>query len=358
MNKNYIFIILVNVFITSLFARSMEFTSCKTYVKVEKNLEKGEEFGLLALEIESDNSYIPFFIGQFIYRKQKKRLEAGRMFLDAKKRSDMNIENPYRIGEDTWVRTVHEAIVKEGLHWFNYGKDAIDNKKYDDAIEHFEIASELDPALEGKCYAAISLIYFNNGETDKGLKFIDVALKKTSDPKVILDLKINKARYLRNNKQIEEAFSIFESIPEENMNLEAKNQLFLLYTDNNDCDNAIELGGELFITMEEDPTVSMRALSSLAFNIAACFNQKADETYNKIINYFGTDGKSNESTQVNLDRAETAKSYYSSAKDYYRLSLDYDEDSSEITKGYKRKMRKDIRKIDEQIIPTLESLLK
>ena len=31
---------------------------------------------------------------------------------------------------------------------------------------------------------------------------------------------------------------------------------------------------------------------------------------------------------------------------------------SKITKGYKRKMRKDIRKIDEQIIPELESLLK
>ena len=39
-----LFILLLS---TTLFSRSMEFNSCKTYVKVEKNLEKGEEFGLL-----------------------------------------------------------------------------------------------------------------------------------------------------------------------------------------------------------------------------------------------------------------------------------------------------------------------
>ena len=88
-----------------------------------------------------------------------------------------------------------------------------------------------------------------------------------------------------------------------------------------------------------------------------CFNQKGDKSYNEIIGYLGINEKNSELTQLNIDKAETVKGFYSSAKDYYRLSLDYDEDSSETTKGYKKKMRKDIRKIDEQIIPTLESLL-
>ena len=61
----------------ALFSRSMEFNSCKTYVKVEKNLEKGEEFGLLAMGKEPDNSYIPYYIGRFIYRPQKRINEAG-----------------------------------------------------------------------------------------------------------------------------------------------------------------------------------------------------------------------------------------------------------------------------------------
>ena len=80
--------------------------------------------------------------------------------------------------------------------------------------------------------------------------------------------------------------------------------------------------------------------------------------YNGIIEYLGFDDKNNELTQLNLDRSEAVKEFYSSAKDYYRLSLDYDENSSTITKEYKKKMRKDIRKIDEQIIPTLEGMLK
>ena len=56
MNKKYFYTILLSLLFTNLLARSMEFTSCKTYVKVEKNLEKGLEFGLQALDIEPENS--------------------------------------------------------------------------------------------------------------------------------------------------------------------------------------------------------------------------------------------------------------------------------------------------------------
>ena len=66
----------------------------------------------------------------------------------------------------------------------------------------------------------------------------------------------------------------------------------------------------------------------------------------------------NRISQLSLNKSEDVKEFYSFAKDYYRLSLDYDENPSEITKEYKKKMRKDIRKVDEQIIPTLEGLLK
>ena len=356
MNKKY-YIIILTILITLSYSRSMEFTSCKTYVKVEKNLNKGEEFCLLALDVEPDNSYIPFFMGQYIYRKQKKPLEAGRMFLKAKERPDKKIENPYRVGKDQWIRTVHQAIEREAYNWFNYGVDANTSRKYEDAIEHFKIASELDAKLTGKCYSAISEIYFNNQEIDKALEFINQALDKTTDADIVLDLQINKAQYLRKNGQVEEALTIFESLSEESINVVAKNELFLIHMDNDDCKKSIEIGEPLFITMEEDPNVSMAKLSELAFNIAACFNQQADKSYNEIIEYLGAEEKNNELTELNLERSETVKDLYSSAKDYYRLSLDYDEDSSTTTKEYKKKMRKDIRKVDEQIIPALEGLL-
>ena len=199
MNKKYFYTILLSFFIANLYSRSMEFTSCKTYVKVEKNLEKGLVFGLEALKVEPNNSYIPFFIGQFIYRKQKNRLEAGKMFLEAMNRPDMSIENPYRIGKDTWIRTVHQAIARESYNWFNYGVDANAEKKYSQAVEYFQIASKLDNQLIGKCYSAISQIYYNSNEIEKAIEFIDVALGETTDPEILINLKFSKAQNLRKN---------------------------------------------------------------------------------------------------------------------------------------------------------------
>ena len=74
----------------------------------------------------------------------------------------------------------------------------------------------------------LSEIYFNNQKIDKALEFIDIALKKASDSKIILDLQISKAQYLRKNGQVEESIAIFENISNENMNLTAKNELFLI----------------------------------------------------------------------------------------------------------------------------------
>ena len=360
MNKKYFYTIVLSFLIANLYSRSMEFTSCKTYVKVEKNLEKGLVFGLEALEIEPDNSYIPFFIGQFIYRKQKNKLEAGKMFLEAMNRPDMSIENPYRIGKDTWIRTVHQAIARESYNWFNYGVDANAEKKYSQAIEYFQIASKLDKKLVGKCYSAISQIYYNNNEIDKAIEFIDVALGETTDSEIIINLKISKAQYLRKNKQIDEAFNLFQSIPEESLTLSAKNELFFIYMDNNDCSSAINLGAKLFIEMEENASIEMAILSQLAFNIAACYNQQADILYNEVIEYMASETKSNELTNNFLNQSMEIKDLYALAKDYYRLSLDYDEGDppNQSTKSLKKKMRSDIRKIDNQVIPALENILK
>ena len=359
MNKKYFYTILLSLLFTNLLARSMEFTSCKTYVKVEKNLEKGLEFGLKALEIEPENSFIPYFIGQEIYRKQKKRIECGNMFIEALNRPDMNIERPFKSGEE-WIRTVHQVITREASNWYNYGVDANDAKQYDKAIEFFNIASKLDPVLTGSCYNSISLIYYNNNEIEKALEFIDVALGQTTDSEMIINLKISKAQYLRKNNQAQEAFNLFQSIPEENLTLIAKNELFFIHMDNNDCNSAINLGVNLFLDMEMDPAITMGALSQLAFNIAACYNQQADITYNEIIEYMASENQSNELTENYLAKSEAAKELYSSAKDYYRLSLDYDEGDmpNESTKTLKRKMRNDIRKIDNQVIPALENISK
>ena len=357
MGKRCFFVLLLSLSISTLFSRSMEFTSCKTYAKVEKNLVKAEEFGLLALDIEPENSYIPYFIGKFIYRPQKKRVKAGKMFVEALNRPNTKIENPFRIGkEKQWVETVHDAISLFGGDWYNYGVESIQSKDYDDAIENFNIASKLDKSLTGKCYRNIAEIYYSKQETDKAIEFIDIALKETDQEQIILDLNISKATYLRKMKRVDEAYALFNTIPEENLTLNAKYELFLIHMDKDDCNSAINIGSLLFATMEEDSSTPMSLLSELAFNIAACYNQKADKIYNELIDYIGAENHTNDLTQFNLEQCEQSKEYYSQAKDYYRLSLDYDETPSESTKAYKKKMRANIRKVDDQLIPTLEGL--
>ena len=79
-----------------------------------------------------------------------------------------------------------ETIGEFSRKYFSYLSkvlNSISENEINKLAEHFEIASELDPKLAGKCYSAISEIHFSNQEINKALEFIDIALKKTSGKK-------------------------------------------------------------------------------------------------------------------------------------------------------------------------------
>ena len=362
MNKKY-YIIILAILTALSYSRSMEFTSCKTYVKVEKNLEKGEEFCLLALEKEPENAYIPYYMGRFIYRPQKRTADAGEMFKHALTLDDTKLEKPFRIGsgrEQIFIKTVHKAITLYGTDWFNYGVETEQNGNNEEAIKYLEMASVFDANLEGKCYSTIALIHFNTNNADLAFEYIDKAiLSNYKDDDETIEYKMIKIMFLRNQQRIDEAFQIYNSLPEEKLSGMQKYNLFLLHMDNDDCTNAINIGEELFINLEADIKTPMEMLSEFAFNIAACFNHKGDVQYNEIIDYMGqTDKHSKDLTSGYIEKCENIKEFYSFAKDYFRLSLDYEENPNQTTKDYKRKMRKNIRKIDDTIIPTLSELNK
>ncbi len=362
MNKKY-YIIILTIFTTFSYSRSMEFTSCKTYVKVEKNLEKGEEFCLLALEKEPDNAYIPYYMGRFIYRPQKRTEDAGEMFKHALTLEDTKLEKPFRIGsgrEQTFIKTVHQAITLYGTDWFNYGVEAEQNGDKEQAINYLEMSSIFDSNLKGRCYSTIALIYFNTDNTESAFNYIDEAiLSNDNSENDIIEYNMMKIMFLRNQKKIDEAFQIYNKLPQEKLSDIQKYNLFLLHMDNDDCTNAINIGEELFINLEADIKTPMDMLSEFAFNIAACFNHRGDVEYNEIIDYMGqSDRQSPDLTNTYIEKCESIKEFYTSAKDYFRLSLDYDENPNQTTKDYKRKMRKNVRKIDDTIIPALSELNK
>ena len=345
---------------TTLFSRSMEFNSCKTYVKVEKNLEKGEEFGLLAMEKEPNNSYIPYYIGRFIYRPQKRINEAGEMFLKALELEDTKLERSFRIGSgknQVFIKTVHDAISLYGTDWFNYGVEAEQNGENIKAIDFLETASIFDKNLKGQCFSTIALIHYNLDNLEDAFKFIDDAINLAQSSKEEIEFKMMKIMFLRNQKNIDSAFEVYNSLDSNKLSLSQKYNLFLLHMDNDDCESAINYGKDLFLQLEEDISSPMNLLSEFSFNLAACYNHKADVKYNEIIDYMGDSSRHSENlTEEYINLCDDIKSLYSEAKDFFRLSGDYDESSNPSTKEYKRKMRKNIRKVDDTIIPALLEL--
>ena len=102
----------------------------------------------------------------------------------------------------------------------------------------------------------------------------------------------------------------------------------------------------------------MTLIAECAFNLAILYKNKGETIYFEIIKYFSDTEISNEKTNNRLIGSETTLEYYQNAKTYFQLSLDYDEESSETTKQLKKEARKIIKQIKNEIIPSLESLLK
>ena len=121
----------------------MEFTSAKTYARIEKNLVKAAEFGLLALDKEPNNSYIPYFLAKEVFMMQKKQKEAGEMFLEALRRPDKKLENPFRTDKIKY-NTVHQAIPLYATDFYNTAIDYYNKQKIDEAKNMINICLKLD----------------------------------------------------------------------------------------------------------------------------------------------------------------------------------------------------------------------
>ena len=89
---------------------SMEFASAKSAARTEKNLGRGEEWGLKALDIPSDsnNALVPYFLATEIYKPQERWEEMAQMLNEAEKR------NPdQKLDQKDWFLTVSDEEFKK-----------------------------------------------------------------------------------------------------------------------------------------------------------------------------------------------------------------------------------------------------
>tara|TARA_Y100000590_G_scaffold343608_1_gene392632 strand:- start:894 stop:2027 length:1134 start_codon:yes stop_codon:yes gene_type:complete len=371
------FIRLFPVFLSLCFG-GYEWNACKTKINVDLGSQaisqlskeeirelrsETENTCLEALNLEPENAYIAFFIAKELYENQLKEYnKAAEMYLQALNRPDgeLGSQHALKMGRGKYLTSVHELIKTYAPKWFNYGVDANNKSQFDNAIKNFIYASKFDSDFILRSYGAIAEIYYENkADLNLAIESLDTALNSTNDSKVITDLKLRKITYLRKSGEKEKAKKIvMELLNDDGDSVPVQLQLFHLYMDNSDCLNALKIGPELFIKMEENPRIPMENLSELAFNIGACYNQEGDVKYNLIIDYYGNkENHTNDLTNKNLDFCQDTINYYNLAKEYFRNSQAYEEETSETTKQFKKDMRSKVKGIEQELIPSLEALL-
>ena len=371
------FIRLFPVFLSLCFG-GYEWNACKTKINVDLGSQaisqlskeeirelrsETENTCLEALNLEPENAYIAFFIAKELYENQLKEYnKAAEMYLQAINRPDgeLGSQHALKMGRGKYLTSVHELIKTYAPEWFNYGVDANNKSQFDNAIKNFIYASKFDSDFILRSYGAIAEIYYENkADLNLAIESLDAALNSTNDSKVITDLKLRKITYLRKSGEKEKAKKIvMELLNDDGDSIPVQLQLFHLYMDNSDCLNALKIGPELFIKMEENPRIPMENLSELAFNIGACYNQEGDVKYNLIIDYYGNkENHTNDLTNKNLDFCQDTINYYNLAKEYFRNSQAYEEETSETTKQFKKDMRSKVKGIEQELIPSLEALL-
>ena len=337
---------------------SMEFTSAKTYARIEKNLEKAAEFGLKALDKEPENSYVPYFLAKEVFMMQKKQKEAGQMFIEALNRPDSKLEKPFRMG-DTKYKTVHQAVSLYALDFHNKAIEFYNNGNTESAKEMTEISLKLDPQ-EIRNYLLLSEISANNNDTKLAMEYLNIALDKNISSKETYDIKLQKVTYLRKDKKFDEAIKLLETLQEENSeDILLKRSIFFTYIDMGDIDIAIPYGTDLFTAMEDDPNVPMSLISECAFNLGILYRNQGSTLYNnEVIKYFSDQSPNNVKTNLQIDNCYKVIESFELAKDNFQNSSNYDESGNNESKTYKKEMRKLIKNMKNEVIPQLEALLK
>ena len=355
MKKHYL-ILLLSFYM--LEARSMEFTSAKTYARVENNLSKAEEWGLKALEKEPENSFIAFFLAKEVFLPQKKQKKAGEMLILASSLPDSRLEKPFRLGEIRY-KMVHQVLKLYSNDFINFAISDYNQKDYLSAMEKLDIAIELDNKNSSAYMFKAEIEYEQNNKLEESIALINKAIELSKNDNEKNEFHFKKIAYLRKEKQYEEVKDMLtDFLTNSPDDIIANRELFLLYIDMNLLDKAINIGFPLLEIMEEDPNIAMDLISETAYNLGICYRNKASEIYNNIITYQSDTEKTNAKTNDFIDAANSAKELYQTAKDYFQTSTNYDENEISNAKELKKDMRKMRKKIDNDIIPLLEGFLK
>ena len=332
---------------------SMEFNSARTYARIEDNLVEAEKWGVIALDMEPDNSQVPWFLANEVYRPQKKMDKVAEMFKLALDRADANLERPFKSG-GVEITTVHQAIKNEASTIHNDGIKLLNRGKKNKAMSKFLFSMELNPSLVEN-YIALSDMSYDRGDMDKTMQYLD---KGFSINPTNQNLIFRKSKYARESKNYDLAISSLQQIKtdDEKLNLLVEKEIFMIYIDKEDYNQAIEFGSQLFDKLYENTDTEDLVLSETCYNLAVCYRYIGYDLYNNVADVIQSATDDKELIKKTLDDAESAKEYLSIAKEKFFDASGFNPDDK-TSSNYAKELSKVIKQLRKLFIPALEEKL-
>ena len=350
----YTFTAILILMLYSCFASmSMEFNSARTYARIEDNLVEAEKWALKALEIEPENSQVPWFLANEVYRPQKKKDKVAQMFKEALKRKDADLERPFKSG-DKEIKTVHQAIKNEASTIHNDGVKLLNRGKKNKAISKFIFSMSLNPNLVEN-YIALSDLAYERNDIPEAIKYLDEGFKVN---KTNIDLIFRKSKYARINKDYDLAISSLQSIKTKDRDLSAMidKEIFMIYIDKEDYIKAINHGTTLVEEMLDNINIEDLVLSESCYNLAVCNRKIGYDLYNSVLETINSATDDKDILSQSLKDANNSIIYLKAAKEKFYDASSFNPDDK-VSSNYAKELNKIIKQLKKLFIPAIEEKL-
>lgn len=334
-------------------ATSMEFNSARTYARIEDNLDEAEKWALKALEIEPDNAQVPWFLANEVYRPQKQKDQVAKMFKEALKRKDSNLERPFK-SDGIDIKTVHQAIRNEASSIHNDGIKLLKRGKKNKAIAKFIFSISLNPNLVEN-YIALSDLSYERNNLSEAIEYLDQGFIVNGDN---IDLVFRKSKYARINKDYDLAISSLQAITTKDNDLAIMidKEIFMIYIDMEDYHSAISHGTVLVEEMLENIDIEDTILSESCYNLAVCNRTLGYDLYNSVVENINLGIEDKDAVKESLDNAKKAIIYLKAAKEKFYDASSFNPDDK-VSSNYAKELNKIIKQLRKLFIPALEKKL-
>jgi len=349
-----IFFIVGILLITGCVSTSMEYRSATTAARSEKNLKKAEQWGLkaLALEADSSNAHIPYFLAIEVYKPQKNWIKMAEMLDEAVRRNPtQQLERPIVIDRDNIFLTIEDgARTYREEEWgklYNLSVEYFQKNEFKLAMKNLDIAIKMDPS-RGESYGTLAALYLQqeNQEAAEEIALLGI----NNAPGYALNYQVLADIAIKSSK-LDEAETYYETaIANTDDPGPIMRQLIFLYIDKGETQRAIDYSDVLLNKYPNDP--------DLYFNIGVLFQRLALDAFDPARELYLdlSEPPSSKDVKEVFTKFSNSRKYAYNARDYFLQASDLEIEGDGSSGSAAKEMRKLMKQIDDIFIPSIREI--